>query len=200
MLDAVAELAEYRVRNVERILGDKVNTHALGPNQPDHLLDFFKEGPRRFGKQQMRFVEEEHQLGFVAVADLGQFLEEIGQQPEQKGGIKPWRIEQPIGCQDVDDAPALRVGLHQIVEIEHRLAKEAIGALLIERDQPALDRADRGGRNVAVFGGELLGVVAHMLKHRSQILGIKQQQTTIIGNLEDQIEHPFLGLVEAEHA
>jgi hypothetical protein len=39
-----------------------------------------------------------------------------------------------------------------------------------------------------------------MLQHRAQILGIEQQQAAIIGNLEDQVEHALLGLVEAEHA
>ncbi len=39
MLHAVAELAQHRVRHVERVLRDEVHAHALGADQPHHLLD-----------------------------------------------------------------------------------------------------------------------------------------------------------------
>ena len=42
--------------------------------------------------------------------------------------------------------------LHQVGDVEHRLAEELVAALLLEREQAALDRADRRGRDVAVLG------------------------------------------------
>ena len=35
---------------------------ALRPDQPDHQLHFFEERRRRVGEEQVRFVEEEHEL------------------------------------------------------------------------------------------------------------------------------------------
>ena len=41
---------------------------------------------------------------------------------------------------------------------------------------PAAARAHAGRADVAVLGGELLGVVAHVLQHRPQVLHVQQQQ------------------------
>jgi hypothetical protein len=35
----------------------------------------------------VRLVEEEHQLGLVGAADLGQLLEQFRQQPQQEGAV-----------------------------------------------------------------------------------------------------------------
>ena len=55
-----------------------------------------------------------------------------------------------------------------------------------ERQQAALDGADAGGGDVAVFGGEVLGVVADMLQHGAQVLEVEQQQAAVVGDLEHQ--------------
>ena len=91
-------------------------------------------------------------------------------------------------------------GLHQVVDVEHRLAEEAVAALLLDLQQAALDRADRGRRDVAVFGPELRGVVADELQHRAQVLEVEQQQAVVVGDLEDQRQHAFLRLVEVRAA
>ena len=59
---------------------------------------------------------------------------------------------------------------------EHRLAEELIRALGFERQEAALDRADRCGRDVAVGGGELGRMVADVLQHAAQVLDVEQQQ------------------------
>ena len=68
-------------------------------------------------------------------------LEEFGKQPEQEGRVQTRRIHQLVGSEDVDKAQAV-IGLQQIVDIEHRLAKKAGAALLFERQQTALDGTD----------------------------------------------------------
>ena len=65
---------------------------ALGPDQPHGLRDRVEELLRRAVEQQVRLVEEEHQLRLVEVADLGQVLEQVGEQPheerrEQRGPV-----------------------------------------------------------------------------------------------------------------
>ena len=77
MLDPVAQLAQDNSRNIRRILADEIDPHAFRPDQP---CDLFHLGNQRFGgigEQQMRLVKEEHQLGFVRVADLRQGLEQF---------------------------------------------------------------------------------------------------------------------------
>jgi hypothetical protein len=58
-------------------------------------------------EQQVRFVEEEHELGFVQVAHLGQHLEQFAQHPQQEGGVQARCVHQLVGRQDVDDALAV---------------------------------------------------------------------------------------------
>jgi hypothetical protein len=91
-------------------------------------------------------------------------------------------------------------GLHQVGDVEHRLAEEAARRPAFERQQAALDGADRGGGDVAVLGGELLGVVADVLQHRAQVLQVEQQQAVVVGDLEHQLQHAGLRVVEVEQA
>ena len=81
MLHAIAELAQHAVRNVERILRDKIHAHAFGAHQAHDLLDFLQQRVRRIVEQQVRFIEKEHQLGFFRVAHFRQLLEQFRQQP-----------------------------------------------------------------------------------------------------------------------
>ena len=166
MLDAVAELAEDFFRDIERVLGHEKHADALRADQPHHLLDLVHQRRRRAVEQQVRLVEEEHQLRFVEVAGFRQLLEQFGQQPEQEGRIQRRGVDQLLGSEHVDDAAAVAVDLHQVVDVEHRLAEEDIAALLLQRQQAALDGADRRRRHVAVLGLELRRVIADMLHHR----------------------------------
>jgi hypothetical protein len=64
--------------------------------------------------------------------------------------------------------------------------KKLVAALLFDLQQAALDRAHAGGADVAVLGGELAGVLAHVLEHRAQVFQIQQQQPVVVGDLEHQ--------------
>ena len=78
MLHPVAELRQDFVRHVGRVLGDEKHPHALGADQPHHLLDLVHQRIRCVCKQQVRFVEEEHQFRLVEVACFGQVFEQFG--------------------------------------------------------------------------------------------------------------------------
>ena len=142
MLHAIAELTEDRLRNVERILRHEIHADALRTDQPDHLLDLLHQHFGRIVKQQVRFVEEQHHYGLRRVADLRQLLVKLGQQPQQKTRVQLRRVQQLIRGEHVDDALSVAGGLNQIVDVEHRLAEELVGALFVESGQSPLDRAD----------------------------------------------------------
>ena len=148
----------------------------------------------------MGFVEEENELGLVEVAGFRQLLEKFGQHPEQEGGIECRRLNELVGGKDVDDAAPVFIDFHQVVDVEHRFAEEDIAALLFQRQQTALDGADGGRGDIAVFGGEVLGVVADVLDHGAQVFQVEQHQSLIVGNLEHQLQHATLRVVEVEQA
>ena len=56
------------------------------------------------------------------------------------------------------------------------------------------------GADVAVLGRELRRVLADVLQHRAQVLQVEQQQAVVVGDLEDELQHALLDLVEVEHA
>src|SRR5262245_49991272 len=163
MLHAVAQLSENYIGDIEWVLCNEVNADSFGSDQSDHLFNFFQQSFRRIIEKQVRFIEKEHQLWFVRIADLRQSLEELGQHPEQERGVEFRRVDEFVGCKNVDDAVSLSVRLHHVVEIERRFAKEVISALLFERQQRTLDGTDASRRDVAVLGFELGRVITDML-------------------------------------
>ena len=84
------------------------------------------------------------------------------------------------------------------MDIEHRLAKEVVPALLSDLKQCTLDCTDRGGRNIAILNSEILRVVAHKLQHCTKVFHVKEQQAIIVGNLENQGQHALLRIVQIE--
>jgi len=72
--------------------------------------------------------------------------------------------------------------------------------LLLDLQQAALDGAHAGRADVAVVGGELLDVLTHVRQHRAQVLEVEQQHAVVIGDLEHQVEHAHLRVIEVQHA
>ncbi len=196
----MAELAEHGFRHVGRALGAEIDADALGADQPHHLLDAGDQRRRRVVEQQMRLVEEEDELRLVEIAFLRKTLEQFGQQPQQEGGVEPRPHHQLVRGEDVDGPAPARVLAHEVDEIEFGLADEMIAALGLEREQGALDRTDRRGGDVAVLDGELLRVIVDEGQQRAQVLEVDQQQAIVVGDLEGEVEHARLGVVEFEHA
>jgi hypothetical protein len=198
MLHPVAELGQHAFGHVGRVLGDEIDAHALGADEPHHALDGFDESLRRVVEEEMRLVEEEHELRLVEVADFGQFLEQLRHEPEQKGRVKARAVHEPVGREDVHHPAPVAIRFHQVADVQRRLAEERFAALVLEHEKLALDRAHRGLRDVAVSGGELLGVLGHELQQRAQVLEIEEQQTLFVRDAEDDVEHALLGLVQVE--
>ena len=127
------------------------------------MLDLFHEHGREVIEQQVGLIEEENELGLGRVAGLGQPLEQFGEHPQQQGAVEFGKLHQVLGGQDIDQPAALGVGLEEVIEVQGRLGKEAVGALGFKLQQGALDGADARGGDVAVLGGEGGGVLADIL-------------------------------------
>jgi hypothetical protein len=82
------QLTEHRLRQIVRILTDKIDAYGLRTNQSHNLLDFVHQATRHAIEQQVRFVKEKHQLRFFQISGFRQFLKQLGQQPQQKGRIE----------------------------------------------------------------------------------------------------------------
>ena len=85
-------------------------------------------------------------------------------------------------------------------ELERALAEEVLAALLLEDQQRALHGADGGGRDVAVGRRNLVGSLCDLDEERAQVLEIEQQQAFVVGELEGDVEHALLRVVEIEEA
>ena len=95
--------------------------------------------------------------------------------------------------------PSVR-GAHQVGEFQRRLAEEHLAAFLLQAQQRALDRADRLRADQAVGGGDVLALVGDQAEQGAQVFEIEQQQAAVVGELEHDVEHAALGVVELEHA
>ena len=87
VLDAVAQLPQYGVGQIKRVLGNKVHAHAFGANQAHHLLYLLQQRRGGVVEQQMGFVEKHHKFGFVRIAHFRQRLKQLRQHPQQKGAV-----------------------------------------------------------------------------------------------------------------
>ncbi len=141
VLHAVTQLPQYVVRNIRRVLRHKPDPDAFGADQADNLFNFIQQHLRRVVKQQVRFVKEEHQFGFFQIACFRQLFVQFREHPQQAGGVKLRHLVELLCAQNVDDAFAAAVGTHPVFDIQHWLAEEVFGALLLQRQEPALNGA-----------------------------------------------------------
>ena len=95
---------------------------------------------------------------------------------------------------------AVAVRLDEVDQIERGLAEELVAALLLQSQHAALDGADACGGDVAVLGRELLGVLADVGQHRTQVLEVEQEHAVVVGDAEDEREDAGLGVVQVEQA
>ncbi len=148
----------------------------------------------------MRLVEEEHQLGFLRIADLGQDFEQLRQKPQQEGRIELGRLDQTISRQQAHIAASGRIGAHDVGQIKRRLAEEVLGSLGLQRQELALDGADRRRRNIAVLRADLISVVGDILQRRLEVLQVQQQQPVLVGDVEGDRQNAFLHVVQLQQA
>ena len=140
--------------------------------------------------------KKKHELGLVRIADLGQFLEQLRQQPQQERRVEPRVLHQLVGGEDVDVAAPVAVGADEVLERERRLAEEIVAALVLQHQKLTLNGADRRLRDVAVLHRQLGGVLGQVAEHGAQVLEIEQQQPLLVGDAEADVEHALLDVVE----
>ena len=200
MLHAVAQLAEDHIGHIRRVLGNEIDPNPLGPDQPRHLLDLRDQRAGRVGEQQVRLVEEEHQLRLVGVADLGHLLEKLGQQPQQERRVKPRRLHQLVGGEDVDPPCPGVIQPHQIGEVQRRFAEHRRRPLVFQNQKPPLDRPDRGRRHKAIARRNGIVVLGDEGQECLQVLQIEQRQLFLVRQPESDVQHALLRLGQLHQA
>ena len=200
VLDAQAELGEHRLGQVGRLLRDEEHADALRADQPHRALERVEERLGGVVEQQVRLVEEDDELRLGQVARLGQRLEQLGDQPHQRGRPQR-RLLLHGGELDARDDPAA-VGRepHQVRHVELRLAEELGAAAGLEPDERAQQHADRrGGEPADPLELGLAGVGVQEREQRAQVAEVEQRQALGVGVVEDEREARLLRLVRAEH-
>ena len=200
VLHPVGALGQHAVGDVAGALGDKVDAHRLGADELDHLLDLLHQGPGGIGKEEVGLVKEEDQLGPVQVPGLGQLLEELGEHPQQEGGVEGGVLDQPDTVEHVDHAPALVVPAHPVQDVQVGLAEEELAPLALQRQQSPEDGGQGLGGDGPVAGVILCPVVADVAQHGPQVLQVDELQPLVVGDAEDDVQHPLLDLGEAQNA
>lgn len=173
VLYAVAHLSENGVGDVDGVLGAEIDSYAFGADETDNLFDAFLQRLVGVVEQQVGFVEEEYQLGFVEVADFGQLLVEFAEEVEQEGGVDFGGVDDLVGSEDVDDALAV-LGLQEIEDVDGGFAEEVVAALVLQGEQSTLYGTDGGGGDIAVGSSVLRTVVANLFKHFAEVFEVEQ--------------------------
>src|SRR5690606_10214210 len=89
--------------------------------------------------------------------------------------------------------------LHEIFKPHGRLAKEDLSLLLLKLKKPALDRADRSFRNVAVLSCELTRILRHIDQQLLQVFEIEKEEPLFVGDLESKRQNAFLRLIQFQY-
>ena len=199
MLHAVAQLAQDDFRNVAGALGDEVDAHALRADEADDLLYLVEQGLAGAFEQHVGLVEEEDELGQLQVAHLGQLGIELREQPQQECAVELRLHHQLVGSQHAHHALAAFC-LQQVVDVERRLAEEILCPLSLQLQQGALDGSYRLCGNVTILRGVFLGVLRHIVEHGAQVFQVEDEQATVVGYAEGDVQHAVLCLVQLQQA
>ena len=90
--------------------------------------------------------------------------------------------------------------MQEVVNVERRLSEELFCALVFKGKKGSLDSSYAGCGDVSVGGGELCGVLCHIVQHGAQVFQIQKQEATLVCNAEDYIHYAGLGLVKLQHS
>ncbi len=121
----------------------------------------------------MRLVEEEHEPGLFRVAHLGQRLEQLGEQPEQVGRVKLGAAHQLVRGENADETAPSGIDAEEVVHLQRRLPEELVRPLALEGQQRALDRADGGLGDAAIFARDFVRMIRRPREQAAQILEIE---------------------------
>ncbi len=99
----------------------------------------------------------------------------------------------------MDHAAPGRVGTNPVHHIQRWLTKEAIRPLRFQAQQGALDCPHTGCRDIAILIAQLGSTVRYVLQHGAQILQVQNQLALVVCQTKDDIENPFLGIVQLQN-
>ena len=199
MLHAVAQLAQNILWHVSRVLRDEINADPFGPDQTRDLFDLINQGLGRVIKQQMRLIKEEHELGFIRVADLGQFFEQFRKQPQQERRIEARAVHQLIRRQKVDLPTTVGRHLHHVHQVQGRFAKERRCTLIFQHQQLPLDRTDRRRRDVPIAQCNLARVFTDPKQHGLQVFEVQEREALFVGDAEHDVQNALLDVGQFQH-
>jgi hypothetical protein len=88
----------------------------------------------------------------------------------------------------------------EVGDVEHGLAEELVAALDSICSSPRWMAPTLAALMLPYSVVNSLRVLAHVLQHGPQVLQVQQQQAVGVGDLEDDLQHAGLRLVQVEHA
>ena len=201
MLDARTELGQDVGGDVLGGLRHEDDTHALGTDEAHGLDDLTLELLGGVRKQQVRLVEEEHELGALDVADLGQGGEEVGEQEHDDGADQCRARRDVADAEQGDDAAAGRIHAHEVGRVEAGGAEELAAALGLERGQGAQDDAGGGLGDAADRGQLVLALIGGQEgDDGAQVGQVDELEALAVRPRENQLEGLLLRGVERESA
>ena len=163
------------------------------------MLNLVEQGFRGIFEQHVGLVEEEHEFRQWQIAYFRQGGIELAQQPQQIGGVELGLHHQLISSQHIHHT-LTAFNLHQVADVERRLAEELVCTLCFQLQQGSLNSTDGSRGDKAVFCGVFLGILCHIVEHLTQILQIENQQSALVGNTEHDVQYTVLCLVQLQKA
>ena len=146
-------------------------------------VDRLEERLRRIREQQVRLVEEEDELRLVEVADLGQLLEELREQPHQRGREQRRPVLHRRELERADHTAAVGRCAQEVGDLEERLAEELVAAAVLELDERAQQDADRlAGDAADARQVGLARVRVEVREERTQVCEVDQDQPASSAN------------------
>ena len=201
MLDARTELCQDVGGDVLGGLRHEDDAHALGTDEAHGLDDLTFELLGGVRKQQVCLVEEEHELGALDVADLGQGGEEVGEQEHDDGADQGRARRNVTDTEQGDDAAARRIHAHEVGRVESGSSEELAAALGLERGQGAQDDAGGGLGDAADRGQLVLAFVRGQEGNDGAQIGqVHELEALAVRPRENQLERLLLRRVEREGA
>src|SRR5690606_27530443 len=137
----------------------------------------------------------------VGIALFRQLFMQLRKQPQQEAGVDPGRfLDQLAGFEKMDMSAAGEIALHQIRQLQGRLAEQPLGALLLQYHQPPLNGLDADQGRAATDGVSRLGGAQRLVEQTLQALEIQRKEALLIGSGDYPVERGVLVVVEVQRA
>src|SRR5699024_7879700 len=147
------------------------------PSSPPRRSSDLEERVGGVLEQQMRLVEEEHQLRHLEVAHLGELLVQLGEHPHHEGGEQGRARGHAGQLEAGDDAAAVLGPAQQLGGVEGWPAEEDVRPRGLEGGEAAQDHTGGGGGDAADALELVLALVGgEELNQGAQVLEVQQRQ------------------------